>query len=375
MIIKNANILYNNKFSVQDMEIDEDNGIIISIGKINKPGIEFNEEKIIPGLIDPHTHGGNGYDFNNAKNLEEMQSILDFYIKNGVTSVFPTIMTDSDQNIKEKLSMISELRKTNPIIIGIHLEGPFLSEEFKGAQPKEFLQPLLKAKFDEYQKAAHGLIRYITISPELPGTKEFVKELVNDGIHVSLGHSGATFDETSIALSAGANGFTHTMNAMKPIHQHYPSILAAALYYDETYCEVIMDGIHVHPEMVNWLTKIKGIDHIVGITDSLMSAGLPNGNYFIGNTPITVKDGDCKITGSDTRAGSTLTAFVGFKNFKKFTSFGDSAASKVWSYNVAKMIHAEDKIGELKKDSFANFIVLDENGNLIHSYIFGKKQF
>ncbi|MFA6667038.1 MAG: N-acetylglucosamine-6-phosphate deacetylase [Bacilli bacterium] len=375
MIIKNANILYKNKFSIQDMEINDKKGTIIKIGKINKPGIDFNEEKVIPGLIDPHTHGGNGHDFNNAKTIEEMQSIIDFYIKNGVTSVFPTIMTDDDKNIKEKLHMVSELKKTNPCIIGIHLEGPFLSEEYKGAQPKEYLQPLLKTKFDEYQKAANGLIRYITISPEHPNTSEFVKALVKEGVHVSLGHSGADFDETTIAINAGANGFTHCMNAMKPIHQHYPSILAAALYYDSTYCEVIMDGIHVHPEMVNWLTKLKGYKHIIGITDSLMCAGLPNGDYFIGSTPITVKDGDCKITGTDTRAGSTLTAFKGFTNFKKFTSFGDSVASMVWSYNVSKMLHADNKIGSLKKNAFANFIVLDDNENLVHSYILGKKQF
>ncbi|MCB9499416.1 MAG: N-acetylglucosamine-6-phosphate deacetylase [Erysipelotrichaceae bacterium] len=375
MIYSNLDLLYQGQFQNLDIEVDDSTGRILHVGKIKKQGENFHNLKVIPGLIDPHTHGGDGFDFNSAKNQKDLQRVLLFYIKNGVTSVFPTVMTDDDATIKRALNNVKELAKTNLIIQGIHLEGPFLSEEFKGAQPKEFLQPLDINKFNEYQEAAGGLIKYITISPELPNTKQFTKDLIKQGVHVSLGHSGATFDETTVAIKEGANGFTHTMNAMKPIHQHFPSILSAATFYDKCYCELILDGIHVHPEMVQWLTHIKTYKKIVGVTDSLMSAGLPNGDYFIGSTPITVKDGDCKITGTNTRAGSTLKAIDGFKNFKKFTGLGDVEASDVWSKNVAKMLGLDKDIGSIEVGTYANFIVLDENDNLVHSYIRGIKQF
>lgn len=375
MILKNLNILGKNGFKLQDIAINDETGRIEKIGQIKEKGQEFDGERLIPGLVDPHTHGGNGYDFNSAKSLSEMQHILDFYIRNGVTSVLPTIMTDSDEIIKRKLAMVAELAKTNPVIIGIHLEGPFLSEEFKGAQPKEYLQPLKIEKFDEYQKCAHGLIKYITISPELAGTARFTKDLVAEGIHVSLGHSGATFDQTVVALKEGANGFTHTFNAMKPISQHEPSILAAATYFDDDYCELILDGIHVVSEMVLWLFHIKGYEHIIGITDSLMPAGLPNGNYYIGSTPITVKDGDCKITGTTTRAGSTLKAIEGFRNVKRFAGLTDREASAVYSSNFARMMGMQKDIGFIEEGNYANFIILDQNDGVLHSFIHSKQQF
>jgi len=370
MEIKNMYALMDGRYQNVDMVVDEEGRIV----SLNPSEAMATNLRYIPGLVDPHTHGGDGFDFNSAKTLGEMHKILDFYIRNGVTSVLPTIMTDKEEVIKEKLSMVAELAKTNPVIFGIHLEGPFLSEEFKGAQPKEYLLPLEPKKFFEFQEAAHGMIRYITISPELKGAKEFTRVLVNEGIHVSLGHSGATFDEATLAVKEGANGFTHTMNAMKPIHQHSPSILSAATYYDDCYCELILDGIHIVPEMVEWLTHIKGYKHIVGITDSLMAAGLPNGDYFIGSTPITVKDGDCEITGTNTRAGSTLKAIQGFINFKRFTGLGDKEASAVWSSNVASMMGLSD-FGEIKVGEFASVIALNEKDEVVHSYIKGKKQF
>ena len=362
MKLNNCNILLEKGY-LKGMLIFTDKFINIS-KDIEKDGLDYNDKIIIPGLFDVHTHGAIGYDFNSAKSLDEMQKILNFYMAHGVTSVLPTLLTDSDEVYFKQLEMIYELSKTNPVIKGIHIEGPFLSKAYKGAQPESYLQPLKIEKFNEYQRHAHGLIKYITISPELDGCSEFIKELVKQNVVVSLGHSGASFDEATLAIKVGAKNFTHVMNAMAPIHQHHPSILAAAWYYDSCFNEVICDGIHVHPEMVKFIHKIKGNKKMVGITDSLMAAGLPDGNYFIGSTPIYVKNHDCKIIGSDVRAGSTLNAFDGFKNIKCFLNCSDLESSNIWSYNPAKLLNLDDKVGSIAINKSADFLVLNKNYEL-----------
>lgn len=373
MILKNINVLSEFGYLKKDIEFNKE--IIDIKDSILKEGIDYSNYLLIPGLFDIHTHGANGYDFNSAKTKEEMQIILDFYVSHGVTSVLPTLLTDTDEVYFNKLEMIYELSKTNPIIKGIHIEGPFLSKEFKGAQPESCLKPLDINLFNKYQEKAHGLIKYITISPELNNVEEFVKELVKEGVTVSLGHSGASFDQASNAINAGSTSFTHVMNAMAPIHQHKPSILAAAWYYDSCFNEVIMDGIHVHKEMVKLMYKIKGEDKIIGITDSLMAAGLPDGNYFIGFTPIYVKNNDCKIVGSDVRAGSCLNAFQGFKNAKEFLGIDDYKASKIWSLNPSKLLKLDNKIGSIEIGKNADFIVLNKNYEIEEVYINGELKY
>lgn len=363
MLLKNANVLFGDKFWLVDLKINDITGEIEEAGTFFEDDncIELNGSYVLPGLFDVHTHGGNGYDFNSAKNLEEMQKIIDFYIKNGVTSVLPTVMTDDENVIKRQLNLIAELSKSNPCIKGIHLEGPFLGVDYKGAQPEEYLQPLLINKFNEFQKAANGLINYITISPELAGAVEFIQELIKQNVYVSLGHSSASFSQAKKAIENGAKGFTHVMNAMKPIDHHNPSIATYALYSKNTYCEIILDGIHVHPNMVEFIRNAKTNDYIIGITDSLMPAGLPNGDYFLGATPIIVVDGDCKIKGTNTRAGSTLKAIDGFFNFIKFTNQDLISASKVWSTNPAKALNMEQDVGTIRLGAIANLIIIKDN--------------
>jgi N-acetylglucosamine-6-phosphate deacetylase len=371
MLYKNFAVLTEKGYINEDILVED--GRIKALGKIPGKGFDGTGKRIIPGLFDIHTHGGYGYDFNSAKNLEEMEKILDFYYSSGVTSVFPTLLTDHDEVFMKQLPLIVELAKRHPIIKGIHLEGPFLSVEFKGAQPEECLQKPSLSVFERYQKQAQGLVKYITIAPELEGSVAFTKAVTKEGVVVSLGHSAATFDETSAAVQAGAKNFTHVMNAMKGIHQHFPSILSAAFYYDNCYNELIMDGIHVVPEMVEFVTKIKTPERVIGVTDSLMAAGLPDGSYYIGFTPITVKNGDCTITATGVRAGSTLRAIAGFRNFQKFTGRGPEQAAETWSLNPAKLFGMDREQGSLEVGKKADFDILDGKDNLLATYIGGEK--
>ena len=353
--------------------------VVIEDGKFKSLEVSKSDDKtydgkiMIPGFIDEHTHGADGYDFSTCKSVEEMEKILAFYIKHGVTSVLPTLLTERDEVIYKQLELIYKTSLKNPIIKGVHLEGPFLCIEYKGAQLESCLQKPTIEKSKIFIEKSHGLFKLMTIAPENEGSEETIKFLTENGVKVTLGHSAATFDDCTKALKSGASCMTHMFNAMKGIHQHFPSIASAGLYYDDFYTEVILDGIHVNREMVEFIRKIKGNDKVIGITDSLMAAGLPDGNYFIGETPITVKNHDCTITETGVRAGSTLDMKRAFDNVKNFCNIDDLIASRICSLNSAKMLGIDDKVGSIKEGKNADFLILNEKYEIEEVYINGEK--
>ena len=369
---KNIKTLTEHGYINADLVVED--GKFLSI-KETKSSDKTNEGKIIiPGFIDEHTHGADGLDFTTVKSIEEIEKILDFYAKHGVTSVLPTLLTERDEVVFKQLELIYQASLRNPMIKGIHMEGPFLCKEYKGAQLEICLQKPTPEKSKIFIEKSHGLLKLMTIAPENEGSEETIKYLTEHGVRVTLGHSAADFDDTTKALKSGACCMTHLFNAMKGIHQHTPSICSAGLYYDDFYTEVILDGIHVHSEMVEFIRRIKGNDRVIGITDSLMAAGLPDGNYFIGETPITVKNHDCVITETGVRAGSTLDMKRAFDNVKKFTNIDDLEASKICSLNSAKMLGLDDKVGSIKEGKNADFIVLNSNYEIEEVYINGERK-
>lgn len=370
-VFKNIKTLLEDRYEVCDIAIE--NGKFSKIEKSNNNDSTYKDKIMIPGFIDEHTHGGDGKDFSTCKDVEEMEHILKFYIRHGVTSVLPTLLTEHDDLIFRQLELLYQASLKNPIIKGVHLEGPFLCKEYKGAQLESCLQKPTVEKAKVFIEKSHNLLKLMTIAPENDGSEETIKYLTTHGVKVSLGHSAATFDDCSKALKSGATDITHTFNAMKGIHQHFPSIASAALYYDDFYCEVILDGIHVNREMVEFIRKIKGNDKVIGVTDSLMAAGLPDGNYFIGNTPITVKNHDCVLTETGVRAGSTLDMKRAFDNVKKFCGIDDVIASHICSLNCAKMLGIDDKVGSIKENKNADFLILNKDYEIEEVYINGEK--
>ncbi len=362
-LYKNALILENGTFAMKDMLIKE--------GKIEKIAanlendceiIDLQGKKIIPALIDIHTHGANGYDFNLA-NLKEMRIIMEFYISRGVGTVLPTVMTDHDEVMKKQLSLIHQLSKEYPQIKGIHLEGPFLAKEYRGVMPEDLLQKASMEKFMEYQEASGGLIKLITISPEVPGAFDFIKDVVETGVVISLGHSGADFKTAMAAINAGAKSFTHTLNAMKHLTQHAPNIAGAA-YLSDNYIEVICDGRHIHPDVLKFLLKVKGLDRFIGVTDSMMAAGLGDGRYKLGVNDVTVLNGDARLTEGGTRAGSTLVADDCLKNFIKFTGIPLVSSIKIMTENPARLLGIFDQTGSLEEGKLGEIIILDEQSEI-----------
>lgn len=330
-------------------------------------------KKVVPGFIDVHTHGAVGVDVN-AATAEDFEKICRFAAGNGTTSWLCSVLTDTKEQTEwciDEFNRHQEMEHGGANLLGIHLEGPFLASEYKGAMPEQLLQkanmPLLK----EYQDRAKGNIRYITVSPEVEGIVDDIPAMKELGITVAIGHSGADYDTSWRAINNGAECCTHTFNAMKLLHQHFPAIMGAALESD-IYCEAICDGRHLHPGTVRLLLKVKGLDKVVAITDSIMAAGLPDGMYKLGVNDVIVEDGDAKLPETGVRAGSTLTQNVALKNLLKFTGKRLEEILPLLTENPAKLIKVFDKKGSLADGKDADIVLLDEENNIADVFVGGK---
>ena len=358
ILYKNGHALINGKLVKTDIVANHGRIIEISpdiVADDQTEVIDCSHRYILPALVDIHTHGANGYDFNTA-DIEGMKKILDFYISHGVGTVFPTVMTDSDEVICRQVALIAQLAKDYPEIKGIHLEGPFLFPKYCGAMPVQYLQKPSMDKFLTYQKAAEGKIKLITVAPELQDALAFISEVTDSKVVVSLGHSGADGETVKAALKAGAKSFTHFGNAMSQLDRHNLNMVGTALLSD-AYCEVICDGKHVDKDVLRLLLKTKGINKVIGVTDSIMAAGLADGLFTLAGQKVTVKNSDAFLTGTDVRAGSTLDAYQGLANVVTFTGLPLPEAIKLWTVNPAKLVGLSDRIGTIEVGKDADFIL------------------
>ncbi len=358
-------ILYKNGLALIGGKLTK-NDIVANHGKIIEIASEIVADEqtevvdctgkyILPALVDIHTHGANGYDFNTA-DLDGMKKIMEFYVSHGVGTVFPTVMTDSDEVICRQVELICKLAQDYPEVKGINLEGPFLSPQKCGAMPPQYLQKPSVDKFMQYQKAANGFIKLVTVAPELPDAVAFISEVADSGVVVSLGHSTATAEEVNRALDAGAKSFTHFGNAMSQMDRLNLNMVGSAMASD-AFAEVIVDGKHVNREVVKLLVKTKGASKVIGITDSIMATGLADGNYTLGATDVVVTGGDAFVKGTTTRAGSTLDAYTGLANTVAFCGLSLVEALSIWTINPAKLVGLDSRIGTIEIGKDADFIL------------------
>lgn len=352
------------------------------ITKICSPSEEIPEgdifdvkgKAVVPGFIDVHTHGGQGSDVN-AATKEDFQKIGHFFAEQGTTTWLCSILTDTKEQTEKVIGEMlkhQENHENCADLLGIHLEGPFLSVEFKGAMPESLLREADIELLKEYQKKAKGKIRYITVSPEVEGIPEAISQIRDMGITVAIGHSGADYETSMECIKNGATACTHTCNAMKLFHQHFPAIMGAVLESDKVYCEAICDGRHLHPGSVRMILKAKGYDKVVAVTDSIMASGLPDGEYKLGVNDVIVKDGDAKLP-NGVRAGSTLTTGTALKRLIEFTGESMEDVLPLLTMNPAKLIHAEEHIGSLEVGKDADILILDDDNNVETTFVKGKK--
>lgn len=324
---------------------------------------------VLPGMLDVHTHGGAGVDVNHA-DLKDLERLARFFTAQGVTGFLPTVLTGTESEMAGAIRAIAQARasRSGAQVLGCHLEGPFLAAAYKGAMPEALLQEGDLALANRLQEAGEGCILRMTVSPEVPGVLEMIPELTRMGIGVSLGHSGADYEQAMACIAAGADSATHTMNAMVPLHQHRPGILGAVLESD-LYCEIICDGLHLHPGIVRLLTKAKGIRRIVAVTDSIAASGLGDGGYWLGAQPTVVKDGDAWLADGSSRAGSTLTMARALRNFMAFTGLPIEQAILPMTQNPAALLGLEGRKGRIAVGMDADLTVLDTDLAVRHTFV------
>jgi N-acetylglucosamine-6-phosphate deacetylase len=255
--------------------------------------------------------------------------------------------------------------------IGIHLEGPFLSHAKRGVHPPEhLLDPDIRI-FDRLFEAAQGQIKLLTLAPELPSAAELTTHAVTRGVRVSLGHSNATAADTERCIQAGASSATHTFNAMRALDHREPGILGTVLTTDSLFAELICDGIHVDPTIVQLWWRAKGPARSILVTDAMAATGMPDGTYMLGGFPVQVANG--RATKDGTLAGSVLTLDRALQNFVAFTGAQLTDAIPLVTSNPAKMIRNEERAG-IYLGGAANLVVLNETGSLVASIVNGRQQ-
>lgn len=357
-----------------------ENGRIVAVGEVlSAPGadeIDASGFLVMPGFIDIHTHGAAGVDMNGA-DREGLAKVSAFFASQGVTGFLPTLLTDSHEALLQyvrTIGMAAPDITEGAAVLGIHLEGPYLCAEYKGAMPESLLQTPDFSRFMQYQAASGGRIRRITVSPEVEGVEQFISQAVAAGVSVSIGHSGADYDTAWRCIRCGAASATHTFNAMMLLHQHFPAISGAVLESD-IYAEAICDGIHLHPGTVRILLKTKGLGRVIAVTDSIMAAGLGDGKFKLGVNDIVVKNGDAMLADGASRAGSTLTMCRAFANLRRFTVLPPHQLSRLLSANPADLLGLGDRKGRILPGYDADLTVLSDEGEVKTTFVEGRRVF
>lgn len=317
---------------------------------------------VVPGLIDIHVHGANGHDAMDATQ-EAMLGMSRFFAKHGVTSFLPTTVTQAPDAILRALTNIAEFddERSGAQVMGAHLEGPYLNMDHKGAQPPEFIRP---PDPEEYQRwFTFDRLRLITLAPELDGATDLIEQGLQRGIEFALGHTGSDYEQVLSAANRGVRQATHTFNGMVGLHHRRPGTAGAVLTDDRIYAQVIADGIHLHPAVVDLLLRCKGIQQTILITDAIRATGLEDGAYELGGHEITVREGIARTKGGSL-AGSTLTMDQALRNCMNFTGLPLQEVLQTATSVPARAMKCYGRKGVLAPGADADVVILDQDLNV-----------
>lgn len=301
--------------------------------------IDVSGKIITPGFVDLLVHGGGGFGFADYSE-DSYRKISEYFLIHGSTTILPSLHAKPKNDLLNDLDKLSKFILENPKMNmrGIHMEGPFLNPVLKGAMNEDYLWKPSIDLFKELFHASRGLIKIMTIAPELDGAIEVIREASFSGVICSIGHSTADYEIIDKAISNGAAHVTHIFNAMKPFHHRLPSIITAALLRDELKIELIADTFHVHPAVMELLLKVKTPKNIVLITDSIRAGGMHEGEYHFADQKVVLKDNIATLE-DGTLAGSTLTLNKAIKNIVETTNCRLTDAVRMATLNSSKVIN------------------------------------
>lgn len=335
--------------------------------------LDYTGYSIAPGLVDTHIHGFAGADVMDNK-VESIETISKGLPSTGVTSYLPTTLTSSFEILNEVCQKVAQAKDApGAKIRGLYFEGPYFTEEFKGAQNPIYMgDPSIEA-FEEWQQSAQGLISKIALAPEREGVEAFVRHVTAQGVVVALGHSNATYDQARQAVQAGASVWVHAYNGMRGLNHREPGMVGAVYDLPHTYAELICDGHHVSPKACDILMSQKGHDHVALITDCMRAGGMPDGDYMLGEFPVIVAEGTARLKDGGSLAGSVLRLYEGLKNVVDWGLANRVEAVRMASFIPAISCRIDDKCGQIKTGYDADFIVLRPDLTLEATFIDGQK--
>ena len=356
--------------------------LIIEDGKISKINIKPEPNNIvkryvIPGFIDLHIHGASNVDAMDASTYAIEQLALAL-VKEGTTAFLATTMTQTQLNIENALTSIGHYyQNQNPngaMLLGVHLEGPFINEGAAGAQPKSCIIPSDITLFDGFNKASGEIIKKVSLAPEIPGSMALISHLRTKGIVASIAHTKANYGTILEAIKLGATSTTHTYNAMTPLHHRDIGVVGAALLHDELTAELILDKVHVSIPAAKLLLKNKGYQNITLITDSMRAKNMPDGISELGGQTVHIAQGEARLN-DGTLAGSILRFMDGFKYALNDLGLSLYEAAYMSSTKAAIQLKLDHVMGSIEVGKLANLVILDDNYNIETTLVKGQVVF
>ena len=333
---------------------------------------DCSEFQILPGLIDTHIHGANGYDAMQA-DFTALNEISKYLATKGITAFVPTTVTDELPKIKRTLANIKACigKVEGAQILGSYIEGPYITAEHRGAHPQKLIREIRLTEMEELMVASGNTVRTVALAPEKQKSLDLIKYLYQAGIHTAIGHTSATYEQVQQAAEAGADIAVHTYNGMRGLHHQEPGTLGAVLVNDKIYTELIADFTHVHPAAMEILLRCKPKDKVILISDAIEAAGLSDGQYILGTLQVVVENGIAR-TESGSLAGSTTNILKCVQGLIEKMAVSPLLAVHMASLNPSKLLGVDFTIGSIKLGKQADFVVVDNNFEVVMTVVNGK---
>ncbi|TDD92658.1 N-acetylglucosamine-6-phosphate deacetylase [Saccharopolyspora karakumensis] len=324
------------------------------------PAIELSGRWLVPGFVDIHCHGGGGGSFTSLE-PEQTETAVAHHRAHGTTTMLASLVSAPVPELVKQIATLAELTAEG-LLAGVHLEGPFLSHARCGAHAPEALRAPEADDVRQLLDAGRGAVRMVTLAPELPGSRDAVRQLVDGGAIAAVGHTDAVADQVLEAVDAGATVATHLFNGMRPLHHREPGPVGALLDDERVSVELICDLVHLHPTVARLAATHAGTDRTILVTDAISATGAGDGTYELGALPVTVVDGEPRLA-DGSLAGSTLTMDVAFRNLVRSCGLSVPAAVAATSTNPARRLGLTG-VGEIRPGAAANMVVLGDDLDL-----------
>lgn len=377
MIIQSKKIWLADQFVAGQIEVVD--GKIVGIYDYDEKEVDkdYGDNRVLPGFIDIHCHGAYGFDTNDAKE-DGLRYWLRNIVNEGVTALLPTTITQSEEvltNAVANVAKVVEEGYEGAEVLGIHFEGPYLDMVYKGAQPEQHIVKPTIEQFKKYQKAANGLIKYITMATETDEDFALTRYCAENGVVVSIGHSAATYEQAVRAYAYGARSMTHVYNGMTAFNHRANGLVGGAYRIRNMYGEIICDGNHSTLAALNNYFTSKGPNYSIMVSDALMAKGSPVGSKFIfgGNEIEIYPDGSAHLTSTGGLAGSTLKLNQGLKILIEEALVPVNTAINSCTINPARCLKVDDHKGAIGVGYDGDLVVLDRDYEVIQTYCKGKE--